>query len=300
MKAKPKQKKENSERWLLTYSDLITLLMILFILLFAMSNVDKEKYAQLSESLGSSMGQGAGIFSGSDGVIEDGGGDNIVDIGTPKGEGDGKNDGNITVSEAPSATPEPNDNEVSTTPVPTKQPESGGLKDMQDIGGSLDSQSDMKNLENYVNDILKDMGVGMSASTRLTESGLMISFNNDVFFDSGQDVLKEGMKSGLNDIAKLLNKIDNSIIIEGHTDNVPVGKGNKYVSNWQLSAARAANVANYLVEQEKVDGSRISAIGYGEYRPIASNDTKEGRNQNRRVDIIILYNSQSELNYNKK
>jgi chemotaxis protein MotB len=98
------------------------------------------------------------------------------------------------------------------------------------------------------------------------------------------------MKKGLNSLAKLLNKIDNSIIIEGHTDNVPVGANNKYASNWLLSAARAANVAQYLAVNEKIDGARIAAVGYGEYRPVASNGSEKGRSQNRRVDIIIRYN----------
>lgn len=299
MKAKPRQKKDNSERWLLTYSDLITLLMILFVLLFAMSNVSQEKYEKLSESLSSSMGEGASVLNGSAGIFDDGGGDNILDIGTPKGEGDGQKGGNVTASKAPSATPVPKDNEVSVTPIPTEAPKTGDTNQMEEIGGSLVGKNDMEKFENYVTEIISEMGVGLSASTRLTESGLMISFNNDVFFDSGQDVLKEEMKSGLKEIATLLNKIDNSIIIEGHTDNVPINNDNKYTSNWQLSAARAANVAQYLVEKEKVDGSRISAIGYGEYRPIAKNDTNKGRRKNRRVDIIILYNSRSEVNYNK-
>ncbi len=285
MKAKPKQKKENSERWLLTYSDLITLLMILFILLYAISNVDKEKYSKLSESLGSSMGQGASILGGSEGVLEEDGGDNIVDNGISKGV------------ETPSTTPDPDESRPTVTATPTETPKSAGSGEVKEISGSLVNQSDMQNMENRVNQILKNMGIELSASTKLMESGLMISFNNDVFFDSGQDVLKEEMKDGLKDIAELLEKIDNSIIIEGHTDNVPIGSGNKYNSNWQLSAARAANVADYLVEKDKIEGSRISAIGYGEFRPIASNDTKEGRNKNRRVDIIILYNNRSELDY---
>ncbi len=269
MQHKQKQKKDNSERWLLTYSDLITLLMILFILLFAISNVNQSKYDQLAEALSESMGEGASIFNGSAGVIQDGGGNNVIDIGSPDGDGSGSGD------------QEPSGTTGSPTPTPT-----GAASE------SLETEKDMEELQSDINQVLDDMDVGMNAGTHMIEKGLTVTFTNDIFFDSGKDVLKEEMKHGLSKIAKLLNRVDNKIIIEGHTDNVPIRDTNKYTSNWQLSAARAANVVEYLVDHEKVDGTRISAVGYGEYSPVASNDTAEGRSQNRRVDIIILYDGQ--------
>lgn len=108
------------------------------------------------------------------------------------------------------------------------------------------------------------------------------------------------MKKGLSQIARLLNKVNNPIVIEGYTDNIPISKSNTYSSNWQLSAARAANVAEYLSEVENVDGTRISAIGFGEYRPTASNATVEGRNKNRRVDITVLYNDVTGMEFKNK
>ena len=270
MQRKQKQKKENSERWLLTYSDMITLLMIFFIIMFAMSNVNQVKYEQLAESLSGSMGEGASIFSGSAGVIPGDGGNNVIDIGRPDGNGSGSND------QEPSGT---SDGEA--TPTPTSA-----------ASGSLETEKDMEELQGDINQVLEDMDVGMNAGTHMIEKGLTVTFTNDIFFDSGKDVLKDEMKEGLSKIARLLNRVDNKIIIEGHTDNIPLSDTNKYTSNWQLSAARAANVVEYLVDHEKIDGTRISAVGYGEYSPVASNDTAEGRRQNRRVDIIILYDSQ--------
>ena len=267
MKLKQKQKKENSERWLLTYADLITLLLALFILLFAISNVDKEKYDELSASLSSSMGGGAGVLEGSNGVLESKG-DSVVDLPT----------------KAPTATPKP-----------TKGASKTGKGDGE-IAESITTQQDMKKFEQYINTILKDAGIESSTSTSMVDTGLVISFTNDVFFDSGQDELKLEMKKGLSEIATMLNKIDNSIVIEGHTDNVPIVQNSVFPSNWQLSAARAANVAQYLVDHEKVDGSRISAVGYGEYRPVASNNTMAGRSKNRRVDLIVLYDNSKEYN----
>jgi chemotaxis protein MotB len=274
-KKQKKQKKENSEGWLLTYSDLITLLMILFILLFAMSNVNQEKYEALSESLSASMGGGAGILSGSDSVLPEGDGDSVVDIDK---EGDDGKKQESTISS-------------SITEVPTPTIVQAPSKEKDDLSGRLSSTEDMQKLDTSLKAVLEDMDIGEYASTALTDSGLKISFANDVFFDSGKDILKPEMKKGLGEIALLLNKIDNDITIEGHTDNVPISKINDFTSNWQLSAARAANVAQYLCDKERIDGSRVMAAGFGEYRPVASNDTKEGRSMNRRVDIIILYDS---------
>jgi chemotaxis protein MotB len=252
--------------------------MILFILLFAMSNVNQDKYEALSESLNASMGEGAGIFNGSNSALPEGGGDLTVSIGV---EGEEEPEPKPTTSATVTGEPTP---EVTKAATDT-------TNDMTEFSGSLSDTDDMKKFDEYLKNILEDMDIGEYASTTLSDNGLKISFANDVFFDSGQDILKQEMKQGLADIALLLNKIDNDITIEGHTDNVPISMNNHFTSNWQLSAARAANVAQYLCEKENLAGSRITAAGFGEYRPVASNNTKEGRSKNRRVDIIISYNS---------
>jgi chemotaxis protein MotB len=291
MKKIQKPKKENSERWLLTYSDLITLLMILFILLYAMSTVSDVKYEQLSSSLYNSLGQGAGILNGSNGIFPDGGSDSPVVIDPKTNQNSESSVQSTPVPTKPVSTPEPTKAPKATL-TPSDEPSCGNPENIDDTSGSLSNKKDMSDFENSINEILQDMDLGVAAGTSIRESGLTISFKNDIFFDSGQDVLKKEMKKALNKIAILLNKVDNQIIIEGHTDNIPISKTNKYTSNWQLSAARAANVAQLLVEEEKVKGSRISAVGYGEFRPIASNSTAKGRSQNRRVDIIILYDDE--------
>jgi chemotaxis protein MotB len=286
MKKKQKPKKENGERWLLTYSDLITLLMILFILLYSMSSVNEVKYEQLSQSLKDSLGSGAGFLTGTDSVLP-GEGTSVVDLGNGTSN-------NVTPQNTVAPT------QLTDTPKATDTTEDNSVtQGAGQVSGGIDNQQDMQNFENDITNILKQMDSGVSASTTLTESGLTITFANDVFFDSGQDTLKAGMKQGLKELAKLLNRIDNSIIIEGHTDNVPINSStSKFASNWQLSAARAANVAQFLVDKEKMDGTRIAAIGYGEFRPVVSNNTNAGKSKNRRVDIIILYNNQAGLQYN--
>lgn len=98
------------------------------------------------------------------------------------------------------------------------------------------------------------------------------------------------MKRALDIIATKLNEIDNDILVKGYTDNVQIKDGT-FSSNWQLSAVRAANVVEYLIENDKVDSTRLMAVGCGENDPIASNDTVEGRNKNRRIEMIILSKS---------
>ena len=251
-----KEKKENSERWLLTYADLITLLMILFILLYAMSTVSEDKYEQLSDSLSGSLGSGASVIGGTNG------GSGIFGDGTPEIE---------TPTTANTIEDESPDNSTQTEEVTESE------------------QADMEDLKGEIDDILSAYNDDGSMSSSLENSGLVITFRDNVFFDSGDDTLKDDMKSSLNQIATLLNKIKNPILIEGYADNVPV-KNYKFSSNWQLSAIRAANVVQYLDEAVHVDGSRLSAIGYGENRPVSTNDTPKGRSQNRRINITILYN----------
>ena len=123
----------------------------------------------------------------------------------------------------------------------------------------------------------------------MAEKGVTIIFLSEVLFDSGKaDIKKDALKS-IDKLAKVLveNIGNRNIGIEGHTDNEPI-KYSGWKSNWELSTARAMSVLHYLVDEKGIDPKRVSATGYGEYRPVVSNDTAEGRRQNRRVEIVIL------------
>lgn len=232
MKLKKKKKSENNERWLLTYSDLITLLMIFFVVMYASSSINSTKYNKLSKSLN-------GVLSG--------GGSSILD-----GDTAGSND----------------------SPAPIVQTENTESKNLSDIKNTIDSTFQEAGLASYV-------------ETNIQERGLIITLSNSIFFESGKANIKAEVKPELNKIAESLKKIDNAIRIEGHTDNVPE-KSNDFSSNWQLSAVRAANVVQYFIETNGLPGDRLSAAGYSDTRNIASNDTKEGKSKNRRIDIVIL------------
>lgn len=304
MKMKEKPKKENSERWLLTYADLITLLMILFIILYSMSKVDQAKYEELATSLTDALGSTKGPMEGNTSIIDGSGGGSVIDIGidtgeTNSGEGNQDNTGDGNEDNNGDGNQDSTGAAATSTPIPTQPPDSNGEAQSGDqntgeFPGSLETKQDMEEFQQFVNGILDEMNMSSYIGTSMEERGLTITFKNDFFFESGKDTLSQDLKDSLSKLSRLLNKIDNTIIVEGHTDNVPISSTNKFASNWQLSAARAANVAQYLADKGYVKGARLSAIGYGEYQPVAKNSSADGRSKNRRVDIVILYDQAEE------
>lgn len=124
-------------------------------------------------------------------------------------------------------------------------------------------------------------------SVEMQERGLVLTLIDSVLFDSGKAKVRPQGKEVLQKVANVLSSVDNKIAIEGHTDNVPI-KFSGWKSNWELSSHRALNVLHYFVDEEGLNPAQFSATGYGPYSPVASNDTPEGRQQNRRVEIVIL------------
>jgi len=121
------------------------------------------------------------------------------------------------------------------------------------------------------------------------DRGLVITFLAEVLFDSGKAKIKDNALETLSKVSGVLNSTvkDLNVGVEGHTDNVPIAKSN-WKSNWELSSARALSVLHYMVNDASIDPNRLSATGYGEYRAVADNDSTEGRQKNRRVEIVII------------
>lgn len=148
------------------------------------------------------------------------------------------------------------------------------------------------NNNNYGTDALEKMfkdNLAQSKSIKLIKEnrGLVIRVNDTMLFDEGSSIIKPKAEKTLNEIEKVLTKIDNPVIIEGHTDSKPI-KNTKFPSNWELSTARATNIISYMMKKKKISPKRLCAVGYGEYMPIADNTSISGRILNRRVDIIVL------------
>lgn len=120
-----------------------------------------------------------------------------------------------------------------------------------------------------------------------SKEGVMIRFNDSVMFESGKSEVTAVGKEVLKQIGEKIKAIDNEVVIEGYTDNIPI-KTSRYPSNWELSAARAISVVKYFIDDLNIEEERLSFTGWGERKPIAENDTDEGRNKNRRIEITIL------------
>ncbi len=138
-----------------------------------------------------------------------------------------------------------------------------------------------------IQQLFSQYGVQQIAKLDVGENRIRIVFQAPVLFDSGSADLKTGSMAQMTQLAEALGEIPNSIQVEGHTDDRPLGRGSKFNSNWELSAARAFSVMRFL-EISGVPPRRLSAIGYGEFRPLGSNDTPEGRTANRRIELNII------------
>jgi len=127
------------------------------------------------------------------------------------------------------------------------------------------------------------------AKLEMTERGLVLTFLAEVFFNSGMAELRPQGKEVLDKVAKVLKEDvpDSRVAIEGHTDSDPIVRSS-WLSNWELSTARGLAALHYFIDEDKVPPTQLSVAGYGEYRPVASNDTAEGKKKNRRVEIVIL------------
>lgn len=222
--------------WMVTYGDLVTLLMCFFVLLFAFSEIDAKKFEAVMQS-----------FKGSAGVLE----------------------GGTSLSESPLVFKGMPENDTTNE---TKE-----AKTLSDLKEEVEKQ-------------LEEMDVEIDIKAEIIDRGLVIRFPDNALFNSGQARLKETSKEALTIIGNILKKekfIDKVIRVEGHTDNIPQSSL-RYPSNWELSTARATNVIRYFLNESSIAPNRLSASGYGEYHPIASNETAEGRKKNRRVDIVIM------------
>ncbi|MBL7069881.1 MAG: OmpA family protein [Candidatus Omnitrophica bacterium] len=142
-----------------------------------------------------------------------------------------------------------------------------------------------RTLENRLGQEIQDQQV----SLQMRDKGLVITVVGDLLFDSGKADIRAEANNVLDQVGRVLREdvSDYNVGIEGHTDNIPI-QYSGWKSNWELSSARALSVLHYLQKEERVAPQRLSAIGYGEFSPVSDNDTKEGRQLNRRVEIVIL------------
>ncbi|MBU5454788.1 OmpA/MotB family protein [Caproiciproducens sp. MSJ-32] len=160
----------------------------------------------------------------------------------------------------------------------------GGESDIEGEGVLTKKEQTYKEAKDFLsnNQELKDI-----ITIEDNERGVIVELKDNILFESASSQLKADSRAVLDKVSELLASIDNDILVEGHTDNVPINTYD-FPSNWELSADRAVNVVRYFVEEKGLDPTRFSASGYGEYHPVAPNDTYENKAKNRRVNILII------------
>jgi chemotaxis protein MotB len=225
----------HDERWVISYADLVTLLLGFFIILFASAQIDQEKFHELSFAFKEAFN--VDVKKGGDGT-------------TPVFEG-------------------------GLGLVPGGNAATRAQPDIKLIRSSLDEQLGLDGLSTSSVDVIRDA------------QGIVIRVSDRLLFEPASAELNPEALPLLRAVAGVLRGLGSDVRVEGHTDNVPV-LSERYPTNWELSSARATTVLRYLIEEGGLDPRRLVAAGYGEYRPVASNTTPEGRALNRRADIVLV------------
>jgi chemotaxis protein MotB len=234
---------------------MITLILVFFVLLFSMSQIDQQKFEQLTESFQNRM---------------------VLDF-------------------LPSIVPndQPSTSESVEASSQTEENDPFNLEmDREEFQARQEEEQSLNELLEDVESYLNENGLNDIISANRIERGVILVLQDSIFFDMGEaEILEEG-EPFLQEIGSLFSEIPNDINVEGHTDNRPINTY-RYPSNWELSGARASSVVRYLLDTFDLEESRFSIAGYGETRPLVSNESSEDMSMNRRVEITIL-NSQFE------
>ncbi|RYV50014.1 OmpA/MotB family protein [Pengzhenrongella frigida] len=255
---KPKvheEEHENHERWAVSYADMMTVLVGLFIVMYAMSQVDQTKFEALAGSLAAGFGNASPtVLTGASGIMKDAG-----------------------------AVP------ASIKPAGETNPIAPAAELTEDAQNLVDARAELARLEAMRDQIEANLvaaGVGQQVSYGIDSRGLIVGLiANDFFFETGSAVLKPAAQTVLNATGPAISSIPDEISVEGHADAIPIS--GRYPTNWELSADRATQVLRHLVEVDGIAGSRISAVSFGDARPLTSTDGSDSLAINRRVDLVI-------------
>jgi chemotaxis protein MotB len=247
----------NHERWLVSYADFITLLFAFFVVLYASSQVDQKKVGKLALAIQIAF-QELGVFPASTTQIP-------LDASDPM----------------PFSTVQAIQNVKRNT-------ELGRIASApEDALAASSEENDLNTLQEQLREALHNEIALREVALRRVDEGLIVSLREFGFFNSGSAVIKPESLSALDRIASILAIRTYLLRIEGHTDNIPIHTP-QMASNWELSTARATELVRVLIDRYNFSPARLSAAGYAEFHPVASNLTQQGRAQNRRVDIVIL------------
>lgn len=265
------------ESWLIPYADLLTLLLALFIVLYAMNSVDLKKFDQMSQAFSIAFNNsGAGILDFPSAV--------------ENGDDPKKNDSDS--------------DDKNNTKDSQRQDEEDQKQNDETTDDSLQElikkeQAELEDLKKKIDDYIDKNGLSSDLETQLNMSQLLITISDNALFSPGQATVKPESKALATAIAKMLQQYPNyDIIVSGHTDNTPVNRS-EFKSNWDLSSTRAIRFMDIMLENKNLDPKRFSAIGYGEYHPVEENTSAENKAKNRRVEVSILHTYVDTVNVQK-
>lgn len=256
MARKRKPEHANHERWLVSYADFITLLFAFFVVLYASSAADKNKMGALAEAIENAF-QTMGAMPG-------------TTLGPP-----------LDRSAGTAGSPD------QTNHTASKPEDLARLIANKKKAAATDQGPPIDSLKSELEKMLAMEIERRSVAVRVGPEGLVISLRELGFFPSGSANIRSEAKPTLERIATLLRSKECMLRVEGHTDNVPIHTA-RFNSNWELSTSRATEMVKLLIDEYDFPSQNLSAAGFGEYHPIMTNDSAEGRSLNRRVDIIIL------------
>jgi len=256
-----KQKKNTGTGWIVTFADLMTLLLTFFILLLSFSEMDSEKYKAIAQSM-------------------------AVSFGVAWIQGD-KAGGQLTLIESDTAPPPASEQEPVAKQV-VVPPENPSIIDDVEIGQPAQIRIDA-GLEALAEELVQKLEqeiISNALDVSFDTEKVIVRFSEEATFTSGSEKLKEDMLPIIDKIVTALAQCEGDITVSGYTDNQPITSG-RFRSNWDLSSARAVSVVHQLVINQKIDANRVMAAGHAETNPLVSNDTPENRAINRRVEIKI-------------
>lgn len=262
-KKKEDPPKKGAPAWQSTFSDLMNLLLCFFVLLFAMSTIDAEKF----EEIAASFRQSFSIFDGGSASVTEG---NLISSGVSQLSE--LNDYFNTMG----ANPKPDSDESDSLEAYEQQEYEKHMEASEQIAEDVENKLNM-------------LGISGQVDIQVDAQYVSLTLNGALLFDSGMAELKSSSLEFVSQIGDILkNYNDNQIWIIGHTDTVPVSKNGRYKDNMELSQGRAYSVYKYLRDTKGLDVTTLGCMGRGEEEPVASNDTAEGRALNRRVEIKIF------------
>jgi chemotaxis protein MotB len=298
---RPRKKAEepNELRWLTTYGDVVTLLLAFFVMLYAISQVDQQKFQLFVSGLADPFHNPAvseGLINGGAGFVGNDYGDGTSDNETFGAPGllDGLPDVKTVNDTTQNGQQEINNNTDSDpgSGVADSNAESSADTNTDTTGSGsqgdvLVNDEQLIQVRDAISLALSEAGLSGAVDFEITSRGLIIAIATDhVLFASGSAEFDENGAAIIAAVAPTLATFDNEILVEGHTDTVPLHRDG--YDNWNLSTDRALAVLKALEAWDGIDPARLAATGYGEYRPRASNDTEEGRAANRRVELVVV------------